>query len=318
MAEDVKTAVVDAAAAKAAADKAAADKAAADKAAADAKAGINANVIAAQAFGITKALTDKYPELFTVWQLFLAGNITDAKLAYYQTKYYQNLSSTSKDRSSLKATQKGVYDQQLESYRLIQKKRLIAKGINLDDATFNLITEESFDKGMDDNQLDLKALGSFTGKLGGTPLGAVQNLKEYANAFGMSYQDKDFDSWSRNIFSGTTTVEDLQAKIRQDAASAFPTYAEQINKGISVDALASAYKSSMANILEIDPDSIGYNDPTLRRALQTIGTDGKPITKPLWEFEKELRMDPRWGQTKNARDTMDSLSLRVLRDWGIA
>ena len=70
MAEDVKTAVVDAAAAKAAADKAAADKAAADKAAADAKAGINANVIAAQAFGITKALTDKYPELFTVWQLF--------------------------------------------------------------------------------------------------------------------------------------------------------------------------------------------------------------------------------------------------------
>jgi hypothetical protein len=283
-----------------------------------ANAEVNANKVAAQAFGITEALIKQYPELAQVWELFLAGNLTDAKLAYYNTNYYQNLSSTSKSRSSLKATQKGVYDQQLESYRLSQKKRLIAKGINLDDASFNSITEEGFDKGLDDNQLDLKAIGAFTGKLGGTPLGTVQNLKEYANSFGMSYQDKDFDSWSRNIFSGTTTVEDLQQKIRTDAASAFPAYSDQINKGVSVDALASAYKSSMANILEIDPDSIGYNDPTLRRTLQAVGADGKPTTKPLWQFEKELRMDSRWEYTNNARDTVDSLSLKVLRDWGLA
>jgi hypothetical protein len=283
-----------------------------------ANAEVNANKVAAQAFGITEALIKQYPELAQVWELFLAGNLTDAKLAYYNTNYYQNLSSTSKNRSALKATQRGVYDQQLESYRLSQKKRLIAKGINLDDASFNSITENAFDLGMDDNQLDLKAIGAFTGKLGGTPLGTVQNLKEYANSFGMSYQDKDFDSWSRNIFSGTTTVEDLQQKIRTDAASAFPAYADQINKGVSVDALASAYKSSMANILEIDPDSIGYNDPTLRRTLQAVGADGKPTTKPLWQFEKELRMDSRWEYTNNARDTIDSLSLKVLRDWGLA
>ena len=279
---------------------------------------LNANKVAAQAFGITEALIKQYPELAQVWELFLAGNITDAKLAYYKTAYYQDLSSTSKNRSVLKSTQRGVYDQQLESYRLTQKKRLIAKGLNLSDEAFNTLTEEAFDKGFDDNQLDLKAIGAFTGKLSGTPLGATQSLKEYANAFGMSYQDKDFDSWSRNIFSGTTTVEELQAKIRQDAASAFPAYSDQINKGVSVDALASAYKSSMANILEVDPDSIGYNDPTLRRALQTIGTDGKPTTKPLWQFEKELRMDSRWEYTNNARDTVDSLSLKVLRDWGLA
>lgn len=283
-----------------------------------ANAEINANKVAAQAFGITEALIKQYPELAQVWELFLAGNLTDAKLAYYNTNYYQNLSSTSKNRSALKATQSGVYAQQLDAYRLQQKKRLVAKGINLDEASFNSITEEGFDKGLDDNQLDLKAIGAFTGKLGGTPLGATQSLKEYANSFGMSYQDKDFDSWSRNIFSGTTTLEDLQQKIRQDAASAFPAYADQINKGVSVDALASAYKSSMANILEIDPDSISYNDPTLRRTLQAVGADGKPTTKPLWQFEKELRMDPRWEYTNNARDTVDSLSLKVLRDWGLA
>lgn len=278
----------------------------------------NANKVAAQAFGITEALKKAYPELDRVWELFLAGNITDAKLAYYETSYYKNLSTTAKNRGGLKASQPGVYDQQLEQYRLQQRKRLIDKGIALDDTSFNSLTAEAFDKGFDDNQLDLKAIGAFTGRLGGTPLGQVESLKAYANSYGMSYQQKDFDSWSRNIFSGTTTVEDLQAKVRQDAASAFPAYSDQINKGVSVDALASAYKSSMANILEVDPDSVGYNDPTLRKALQYIGADGKPATKPLWQFEKELRSDSRWEYTNNARNTVDSLSLKVLRDWGLA
>ncbi len=274
--------------------------------------------ITAQAFGITKALTDAFPELLPVWELFLANNVTDAKLAYYATNYYKNLSGTAKSRATLKATQDGVYNQQLEQYRLSQRQRLVQKGIALDDTVFNSITEDAFLKGLDDNQLDLKALGAFQGRLGGTPLGQAESLKQYANAFGMSYQQSDVDSWSRNIFSGTATIDDMQAKIRQDAASSYPSYSEQINKGVSVDALASAYKSSMASILEIDPDSIGYSDPTLRQALQYVGSDGKPATKPLWQFEKELRSDTRWEYTNNARSTMDSLSLKVLRDWGLA
>lgn len=278
----------------------------------------NANKVTAQAFGITEALIKSYPELAKVWELFLADNITDAKLAYYATDYYKNLSVTAKTRSSLKTTQAGVYAQQLDSYRLSQRKRLVNAGITLDDTSFNAITEEAFDKGLDDNQLDLKALGATTGRLGGTPLGAVESLKEYANAFGMTYQDKDYDSWSRNIFSGTVTIEDLQSKIRTESASAFPVYADQINKGISVNSLASAYKSSMATILEIDPDVIDYKDPALRGALQAVGADGKPSVKPLWQFEKELRSDPRWGYTENAKATVDSLSLKVLRDWGLA
>ena len=74
----------------------------------------------------------------------------------------------------------------------------------------------------------------------------------------------------------------------------------------------------MSSILERDVDSITYDDPRLRQALQYIGADGKPSVKPLWQFEKELRSTPEWGYTNNARDTIDSLSLKVMRDWGLA
>jgi hypothetical protein len=112
--------------------------------------------------------------------------------------------------------------------------------------------------------------------------------------------------------------DDIKAKMRQDSASAFPVFADQINAGKSLDSLASAYKSSVANILEKDPDMVSWTDPNLRKALQNVNKDGKPTLMPIWQFEKNLRSTTEWEYTNNARDTMDSLSLKVLRDWGLA
>lgn len=270
------------------------------------------------AYGITGDLIRAFPELQKVYDLYKAGDTTQAELEYYKTSYYRNLTTTSKNRAQQKASQPGVYSQGLNTFKIEQRKRLISKGINLDEATFNTVMQDAYDKGLDDNQIDLQALTKFKGTVGGATLGTVQTLEEYAKSFGMSYSATTLNSWSQGIFAGTNTTFDIQEKIRRDAASAYPVFADEINKGTSVDALASAYKSSMATILEIDADTISYNDPTFRRALQYVGPDGKPALKPIWQFEAELRQDPRWDLTDNARATVDSLSLKVLRDFGLA
>jgi hypothetical protein len=273
---------------------------------------------ATTAYGITADLIKAFPELQKVFDLYVAGDLTQAELEYYKTGYYRGLTTTSKTRAGQKASQPGVYTQGLEAFKVEQRKRLIGKGINLDETTFNSVMQDAYDKGLDDAQIDLQALSKFKGTIGGDTLGKVQTLEEYADTFGMSYSKATLDSWSQGIFSGTNTLADIQEKIRRDSASAYPIFADDINKGTSVDALASAYKSSMANILEIDADTISWNDPTFRRALQYVGADGKPALKPIWQFEAELRQDPRWDLTDNARATADSLSLKVLRDMGVA
>lgn len=273
---------------------------------------------ATTAYGITADLIKAFPELQKVFDLYVAGDLTQAELEYYKTGYYRGLTTTSKTRAGQKASQPGVYTQGLEAFKVEQRKRLIGKGINLDETTFNSVMQDAYDKGLDDAQIDLQALGKFKGTIGGDTLGKVQTLEEYADTFGMSYSKATLDSWSQGIFSGTNTLSDIQEKIRRDSASAYPIFADDINKGTSVDALASAYKSSMASILEIDADTISWNDPTFRRALQYVGADGKPALKPIWQFEAELRQDPRWDLTDNARATADSLSLKVLRDMGVA
>lgn len=272
----------------------------------------------ATAYGLTADLIKAFPELQKVYDLYKAGDTTQAELEYYKTGYYRGLTTTSKNRAQQKASQPGVYTQGLEAFKVEQRKRLIAKGINLDETTFNSVIQDAYDKGLDDSQIDLQALSRFKGTIGGETLGKVQTLEEYAKSFGMAYSATTLNSWSQGIISGTNTVFDIQEKIRRDSASAYPVFADEINKGTSVDALASAYKSSMATILEIDADTISYNDPTFRRALQYVGPDGKPALKPIWQFEAELRQDPRWDLTDNARATVDSLSLKVLRDYGVA
>lgn len=271
----------------------------------------------ANKFGLTAALIEAYPELQKVYDLWLAKDYAQAEIEYYKTDYYKNVSETTSSRTLEKSAKPGIYQQKLEEYKIKQRKRLSQEGIrDIDDA----FLEEAYIAGWSDNIVDIKAVAKVPGgkQLGGDALQTADSLKSYANSFGMSYSPSQYDKWTRDIFTGAITIDDLKNQVRVDAASAYPVYADQINKGVTLDSLASAYKTSIANILEVDPDSVSWTNPHLRKALQAVGPDGKPYVKPIWQFEKELRNTVEWEYTNNARDTMDTLSLKVLKDWGLA
>jgi hypothetical protein len=309
-ANDARIAALEAAA-KAAGDPAAAAKAKAQQ----------EGVQTAISYGISEALLAAYPELRPIYEFFKAGNTGKALEELYKTSYYQDLSPLVKQRVKQKAEQPGVYLDSLDKYKTAARKRLVTAGVKINMADFDSLAVNAYERGLDDNQFDelIRFSGKITG-FGGNIIGDTSSLKSYANSFGVGkYLGQAYwDQKSRDLFTGTTTTDDIQAEIRATAASAFPGYSDQINNGISVDSIASAYKGAMANVLERDADSITFEDPTLRAALQYIGPDGKPAVKPLWQFEKELRSKPEWEYTNNARNTIDSLSLKVLRDWGLA
>jgi hypothetical protein len=47
----------------------------------------------------------------------------------------------------------------------------------------------------------------------------------------MAYSPSQYDKWQTDIFAGNTTIDDLKNKVKTDAASAYPAYADQIMKG---------------------------------------------------------------------------------------
>lgn len=313
--------------ARIAAQTAAAQKAAdaAAKAAADAAAKLaGENISLAASYGISEALFNDPiygAEIRAVYELLKSNQPGPALEALFKTKYYTELSATVRNRMKLKAEQPGQFTDDLNKYKIAARKRLVTAGIKVDQQEFDKLAVTAYERGLSDNQFDelIKFSGKITG-FGGNILGDTSSLKSYANSFGVGKYlgDAYWKQKSTDLFTGQTTTDDIQAEIRATAASAFPGYADQINNGISVDAIGSAYKGAMATILERDADSITFEDPILRSALQYIGPDGKPAVKPLWQFEKELKSRPEWEYTNNARDTIDSLTLKVFRDMGIA
>jgi hypothetical protein len=282
------------------------------------------NISTAASYGISEALFNDPiygAEIKAIYDLFKANQPGPALEALFKSKYYTELSATVRNRMKTKMEQPGQFTDDLNKYKLSARKRLVTAGIKVDQQEFDKLAATAYERGLSDGQFDelIKFSGKITG-FGGNILGDTSSLKSYANSFGVGKYlgDAYWKQKSTDLFTGQTTTDDIQAEIRATAASAFPGYADQINNGISVDAIGSAYKGAMATILERDADSITFEDPILRSALQYIGPDGKPSVKPLWQFEKELKSRPEWEYTNNARDTMDSLTLKVFRDMGIA
>jgi hypothetical protein len=142
------------------------------------------------------------------------------------------------------------------------------------------------------------------------------NIKDLARNNGISLSDSAAKTYATQIAAGVVDENTVANILRDSAASAFPQYADQIKAGINLNTLANPYIQSMSNILEIPDGAIDLFDPTVRGALSYTMPDGKLGTKSLYEFEKDLRRDPRWQYTDNAKASVSSSVQRVLQDFG--
>lgn len=272
----------------------------------------------ALAFGLTDSLIRAFPELQAVYDLFLAKDYTEARLKYFASNYYKNITETGKTRQGLKATAPGQYAQLIDAYRILQRKRLVGKGINLDDATFNQLTEESYDSGLDENQLDAKILNSGKlGTIGGTTLGMVNTLKTFADDYGVNnlLNSSWWSQKSTDLFAGKTTDDDIEEEIKKLSASAYAAYAPGIMAGRTLASQTSALRQSYATLYGVDPDTVQYNNPTFMKLTQYVDPKTKqPIPIPLWEAEKIMKSQDDYLYTKNAQDSFNDIGLSILRD----
>ena len=142
-------------------------------------------------------------------------------------------------------------------------------------------------------------------------------VKNFASRNGIMLSDQAAGDYATQIVAGKLSQDTVLNAIRDSAASAFPQLAEKIKAGIDVKTLADPYIQSMSNILEIPYTSVDLFDPKIRGALAYTLPDGKLATKSIYDFEKELRQDPRWEFTKNGKKAIAESTLRVLQDFGL-
>jgi len=151
----------------------------------------------------------------------------------------------------------------------------------------------------------------------------VELLRENATKLGRQISDDDLRVIAAGIYDYAN--EDDAVKIRNailgagtfgagkrnTAKAGLPDrVASLLDQGVDLETIYSPYKRIMAATLELSPESITLNDPTLRMG---IGPD-KEVS--LYEYQRMLRKDPRWQYTNNAREDVANSVLTVARNFG--
>ena len=164
---------------------------------------------------------------------------------------------------------------------------------------------------------------------GGLYSAQASDIADYANTMGSTVSAGDMTNYTQRLMGLTdkngvrvrSSVDDIKAEIRKNTATKYGVFADQINAGVSLWDLTSNYRQKVADLLEVDPDTIKWDDPLFKdgKIFQSVDPKdpSKIVARPLWEADKMIRGDERWQYTKNANDQYDKYSYSILQKFGM-
>ena len=143
----------------------------------------------------------------------------------------------------------------------------------------------------------------------------VNGVLAYAKRYGINLNNKDALGYVANeLRKGQADLKKIDAKILAISKATYGNLSDVISEDVSLAELASNYKYNMAQVLELNPDSIDVMDSSIQTALKNNGNKG---AMNLTDFDRMLRNDPRWGKTKNAREEASKYAYDILKDFGL-
>lgn len=282
---------------------------------------INRKELAAR-YGWSLALLNSSPELKKLFDKAVKGTWTPEKFVAQlrSTKWFKKNGESARQAITLKTTDPGTYNERMKQRMAAVRTLAIEVGAGLSTAQLKDIASDSFLLGWDDNQIK-RSLTDYIrrakdGHLSGAAFAADQQIRQYAYSMGVPVAAKRRDDWAAAIATGRQSIEDIQSRILTSAQSRYPHLADALKGGQTLQELAEPYRQSIAQILEINANSIPLTDRRVQKGLSARTDDGKPYQMPLWQYEDDLRTDPQWRKTDNAKEAADSLTHKLLTDFG--
>jgi hypothetical protein len=274
-------------------------------------------------------LLDSIPELSKIVDKALSQNWTIDKFqnAVEDSHWYKSHSNNARAILIQQANDPASYRQNLNNTLSSVRTLSHQLGMTLSDDVLRAISNNALLTGNDSNQQwltrqiarheDYSKLGSLDGLSGGMA-NTAQQLQQLAADYGYTWSPSTVARYSQQILMGNQTIDTYKQRLISWAKSAFPSLAKELDSGATVKELADPYVQSMSQLLEVDPGTLNTYTPLIRKALQGERTDPKadPTSIPLWKFEQQVRNDPRWQYTQNAKDSISSALVKIGQDFG--
>lgn len=208
------------------------------------------------------------------------------------------------------------------------KLEALGLGQKIDPVTGRAVDNTDFIKGIalkavennwTDSQLEnyLSTRGDilFTG--GGTIGSYYDRVKQTAYLYGINLDDNMKKAINTSLLDPLDgrDVNYWLNSVKEMAYDApqYKPFAESLKAGRSLYEVTSSYRNQMASLLEVDSTAISWDDLMSKVVDKTTGN-----ARTFADFTKQLKQDPLWQYTRNAKETYSGMALDLAKMFGFA
>jgi hypothetical protein len=185
-----------------------------------------------------------------------------------------------------------------------------------DEATFMEVSKEAARLGLRGPSLRNYFFGAAFTRGKAPDVAMASDLATEVNDLASKYLLKSVpETIKKDVLSGKTTIADVENVLRAQTKTLYPHFSDLIDRGLSLDDIASPYKRVIAQELETDEQLIDMSDSKYSMFLDTV--DGTRRYTPT-EVRSMIRKDPAYGWefTEEANNRAQNTAFAVVRAFG--
>lgn len=283
---------------------------------------------AMNAYGYVEQLAAQIPELHDILAKAISTGATQGGIdaAIESSPWWRTHADTVRNLAQMEATDPASYHRNmLNAENLIQLKAN-SLGRTLDVKTRQALALQTLttNAGWDDQvltnlvatktQLHANSSGAYTGNAADL----VNHMTQTAQSYGVAYTPDQLNRTASIIQQGGDSLSGWENLMRARAKATYPQFANQIDAGMTVRDIADPYISTMASTLELDANTVTLKDPSIQKALSQRDPTGAATSQPMWQFQQQVKADPRYDKTTQARDDAFTALKQIGADFGFA
>lgn len=281
--------------------------------------------LAAAGFG--SYLVNAYPELKKKFADAIKEQWTSDRFIgeIRGTSWYRDRAASVRAYDADRLNDPATYSRKVHDYQQSILTLANSLGVSLDSKRLDQLAKTAYKFNMspgENGELHRMVAAEFNYKPGTTGRGqaadTMNRVRELAAAYGISQSSKTFGATVERILKGEDSIEGVKNLYREKAKRLYSQFSREIDAGQTVDEIIEPYRQMAAKVYEINPEDIFLTDPMIQKGVSYRGsTNHEPRALALWEYEEQLKRDPRWLKTNNARESMMSIGHQLLQQFGL-
>ena len=281
-----------------------------------------------------KAIYDTVRDPVTGKYLYNAAAIVD--LITSSSWYLENGPTVAGNISARYKFGEKYYQQKINEFKISISGLATAIGLDMTDPDtadyLSSLAETAYLNNWDNDYIENTIISNkdIFGKIqGGAYATAVQDLASYSNLMGFPMSEQSRADYQRRLIGSTTKEglrvrampDDIKREINAKAAQLYPFLTDDFTAGRTLWDVTSVQRKKWADLLEVDEDTLDWNDPLWKDGKIFSMVDektGKMVMRPSWDAEKLIKQDERWQYTENATRLYEGYGIGMLNKFGLA